>query len=157
MFVELAALDAWRLCRGSKQKGPHSVNVPNEARSRRLVNAQLRARQTMQNARSPSHEGQHGLHIAGRSSGSGFTLEKAPSHDTIVAVVLPPSLVIPYSGGAAPELHRVPFSDHATRNHQRVMSPASNERNVDRHCPFAQPALRRGSLARGVRLSDHAP
>ena len=85
---------------------------------------------TRRHSRSPSHEGLHGFHASGRSSGSGVNLGGAPSREHLAVAALLP-FVIPHSGGAAPDLHRVPYSDRES-DHQRMSNEASldSSRNV---------------------------
>jgi hypothetical protein len=75
-------------------------------------------------SRSPSLEGRIRARCFGRSSGSGFILGRAPSHDS-VSQWLVLSVVLPYSGGAAPEFHRVPFLHAYTGRDQALFARAN--------------------------------
>jgi hypothetical protein len=63
----------------------------------------------------PSHEGVLGFSsLAGLLARVSSAGERLPTSSSL-AVALLPFDVDPYSGGAAPELHRVPFLDSAAR------------------------------------------
>ena len=66
-------------------------------------------------SRRPSHEGVLGFSsLAGLLARVSSAGERLPTSSSL-AVALLPFDVDPYSGGAAPELHRVPFLDSAVR------------------------------------------